>query len=129
MGFWWFMLAMELLIPGVMILFGLLFRRWAPKRINPIFGYRTARSMKNRQTWEFAHHHCGKVWLIAGSALVPVSAAVMLLLIGQPEDIIGIWGCVLCGFQTLVLIASIFPTEIALRKHFDQNGIPKASGK
>ena len=55
MGFWFFMLAMGLLLPAIMILFGAVFTKAAPKKINYIFGYRTVMSMKNRDTWEFAH--------------------------------------------------------------------------
>ena len=33
----------------------------APKEINSVFGYRTSMSMKNKDTWEFAHKYCGKV--------------------------------------------------------------------
>ena len=39
MGFWIFMLAMGLLFPVVMILFGTMFMKSAPKKINYIFGY------------------------------------------------------------------------------------------
>ena len=31
-----------------------------------IFGYRTSMSMKNKDTWEFAHKYCGKVWYVCG---------------------------------------------------------------
>ena len=55
MGFWIFMLVMDLLLPGVMLWFGSLFLRGVPREINPVFGYRTAMSMKNRDTWAFAH--------------------------------------------------------------------------
>ena len=29
--------------------------------VNFVFGYRTSMSMKNKDTWEFAHKYCGKV--------------------------------------------------------------------
>ena len=54
MGFWIFMLIMNLLIPFTMIGFGRHFMRKAPQKINGIYGYRTTMSMKNRETWEFA---------------------------------------------------------------------------
>ena len=46
MGFWIYMLIMDLLIPIIMILFGQAFLKKAPKEINYVFGYRTSRSMK-----------------------------------------------------------------------------------
>ena len=127
MGFWIFMLVMNLLIPLSMIGIGAVFRRAAPREINPVFGYRTALSMKNRETWEFAHRHCGKVWITTGWVLLPLTIAVMLPLLGRPEDAVGLWGGVVCGVQTAVLIASIFPTEMALRKNFHKNGFRKTS--
>ena len=41
MGFWIFMLIMDLLIPFTMIGFGKMFLKKAPDQINYVFGYRT----------------------------------------------------------------------------------------
>ena len=62
MGFWIFMLIMDLLLPFTMIGFGRYFMKKAPKEINSVFGYRTSMSMKNKDTWEFAHKYCGNTW-------------------------------------------------------------------
>ena len=51
MGFWIFMLIMDLLIPFTMIGFGKMFLKKAPDQINYVFGYRTSMSMKNQDTW------------------------------------------------------------------------------
>ena len=53
-AFWIFVLAMDLLLPGVMIGFGREFMKNPPKEINPGYGYRTAMSSKNQDTWDFA---------------------------------------------------------------------------
>lgn len=50
MGFWIFMLIMDLLIPFTMIGFGKMFLKKAPDQINYVFGYRTSMSMKNQDT-------------------------------------------------------------------------------
>ncbi|MBE6023390.1 MAG: SdpI family protein [Cellulosilyticum sp.] len=63
MSFWIFMLLMTLLIPISMIGFGYYFSKKAPKEINNVLGYRTSRSMKNKETWQFAHNYFGKLWL------------------------------------------------------------------
>ena len=60
MGFWVFMLFMDLLIPFTMIGFGKLFMTKLPQDINTVFGYRTTMSMKNKDTWAFAHN----LWII-----------------------------------------------------------------
>lgn len=108
MGFWIFMLAMDLLIPLTMIGFGRCFMKTAPKEINPVFGYRTTMSMKNKDTWIFAHRYCGKIWYAGGLVMLPVSLVVMLPVIGKAEDIVGTVGGVLCGAQIIPLISSIF---------------------
>lgn len=122
MGFWIFMLVMDLLIPCVMIGFGSYFKNHPPKNINYIVGYRTARSMKSKETWDFAHRHSGRTWVNCGLVLLPVSAAVMLLALGKDEDTVGIFGAAVCIGQVVALILSIIPTEIALKKNFDENG-------
>lgn len=122
MGFWIFMQIMCLLIPAVMILFGKMFLKSAPKDINFVFGYRTAMSMKNRDTWDFAHKHCGKLWVRLGLILIPVSIIPMIFVFGKNKDVIGGLGCIISLVETAVLIISIFPTEKALKENFDENG-------
>ena len=73
MGFWIFMLIMDLLLPFTMIGFGRYFTKKAPKEINSVFGYRTSMSMKNKDTWEFAHKYCGKVWYVCGMVMLPIT--------------------------------------------------------
>lgn len=122
MGFWIFMFIMNLLVPVTMIGFGRVFLKKPPKEINSIYGYRTSRSMKNKDTWKFAHQYFGKLWYRCGLILLAPSIAAMLFVIGQEEDTVGTAGGILCFLQLLPLIGTIFPTEIALKKTFDQNG-------
>lgn len=122
MWFWLFMLCIELLTPLLMIGFGKYFFKHAPKDINGIFGYRTTMSMKNKDTWIFAHTYCGKLWYVGGLLLLPISLSVMLAVIGKTENTIGIVGAALCFAQLILLVGAIIPTERALRKNFDRNG-------
>ena len=122
MGFWIYMLLMNLLITFTLIGFGKHFLKKAPKEINGIFGYRTSMSMKNKDTWEFAHKYCGKIWYICGLISLPITVIGMLLAIGKNAEVVGTVGAVITGVQLVFLIGSIFPTEIALRKNFDKNG-------
>lgn len=110
------------LLPFTMIGFGRYFMKKAPKEINSVFGYRTSMSMKNKDTWEFAHKYCGKVWYVCGMVMLPITVIFMLLVIGKSEDCVGSMGGIICGVQLIPLIGSILPTEIALKKNFDKNG-------
>ncbi len=122
MGFWIFMLIMDLLLPCAMIGFGRYFMKKAPNEINAVFGYRTSMSMKNKDTWEFAHKYCGRIWYVCGLAMLPLTVISMLFVIGKSEDYAGTVGGIICGVQLIPLIGSIFPTEIALKKNFDKSG-------
>ena len=120
--FWLFMLAMGLLIPLLMVFFGRRFLKKPPSRINDFYDYRTAMSMKNAETWRFAHAVCGRLWSRVGLVLLPLSLLPFLFFIGADENRIGTVGTVVCLIQTAVLVASLIPVEAALRKNFDKDG-------
>ena len=122
MGFWIFCVLFSLLIPLLMLFIGKSFIKRGPEKINMIYGYRTSMSMKNKDTWEFAHRHCGRIWKWLGAVMLPVSVIPFLFVIGHSEDTVGVVLTVIVTLQTLVIIGSILPTEIALRKNFDSNG-------
>lgn len=124
-GFWIFMLVMVLLVPLTMILFGNLFYYKPPKKINSIYGYRTKRSMKNSQTWEFAHEHCGWLWIRFGVVLFLISLTCMNRVRGTDIDMIGIWGGIIVTIQCVLMVLTIPLTERELRKNFDEHGIKK----
>lgn len=119
MWFWIFMLVMNLLIPGFMIGFGWLFLHKPPKKINGIYGYRTTRSMKSKESWQFAHIYFGGLWFRWGWGLLLISALVMIAVVGRDIDTVGIVGGILCTLQCVVMLAPIIPTERKLKRKFD----------
>jgi len=125
MWFWWFMLISDLLIPMIMIIGGWMMWRHTPKDINGFAGYRTPRSMKNRDTWNFAHIYCGRLWWKIGWMMLVPSILVNVPFYGSTDDTIGGAGVILITIQTAVLIVSIFPTEKALKNNFDEDGRKK----
>ena len=122
-GFWTFMLVCSLLIPLIMIGFGWRFMKKPPKDINGAYGYRTSMSMKNRDTWDFAHRTCGRVWWIVGWAMLPLTvlAQVPMLRCSTVGEI-GFWSTVLEMAEAIVLVVTIIPVERALHKNFDKKG-------
>ena len=125
MWFWWFMFACGLIIPLIMVIAGILMWKRCPKTINFLYGYRTERSMKNRDTWKFAHDHCGRLWLKIGLLMLILSALVYIPFYNSGEAAISVVGLIVCAVQLVVLIASIFPTEAALKKTFNDDGTRK----
>ena len=126
-GFWIFMLIMDLLVPCAMVGLGKMFSGNPPKNINYTFGYRTTMSMKNQDTWQFAHKYCGKLWFRGGLILLPASIIPLLSVLGKGIENVASVGTVVCFAQIVPLVGSIIPTEIALRKTFDRDGKQKTS--
>lgn len=120
--FWIFMLVFILMIPLLMLGFGKSFMKNPPAEINPGYGYRTAMSSKNQETWDFAQRYMGRVWYQAGRVLLLPSAVPPLLVLGRDVGTVGMAGLAVCGVQLVVMLGSILVTERALKKNFDKNG-------
>lgn len=125
MWFWIFMFVCNLLIPLVMIISGRMMEKHPPKNINGVCGYRTAMSMKNKDTWNFAQETCGRLWWKAGWLLLLPSIAFQLPFYGGGDDLVGTVGGILCTVQCIVMIGTIWPVERALKKHFNREGTRK----
>ena len=121
-----FSLTTVLLIPFIMIVIGVIFNKRAPKNINHIYGYRTPRSMKNQNTWEFANMYCGRLWLKMGIFMLLISLVVVIVSLQMGENIILCCTSILIALQTIIVILSIFPVERALKEKFDENGEPRS---
>jgi uncharacterized membrane protein len=118
------MLLMDLLIPLMMIGIGKLLAKHPPKRINGVSGYRTKRSMKTQETWEFAHRYFGNLWFRLGLVLIPLSVLPLIFVYGKDIELIGIVGAVVTLFEIVPMIVPVFPTERALKENFDEYGKP-----
>ena len=125
MGNWFMMLGFNLLIPAILLSAGKLFLKKAPKDINWIFGYRTTMSMKNEDTWYFAHNVAGAFWLKWGWITLAITVVTMLLILNKSDEVISVVGCIILFAQMIPLIAVIPHTEKALHNTFDKDGTRK----
>ena len=107
-----------------MISFGHSFEKKPPKiaRSKFAFGYRTVMSMKNEETWEYAHRFFGKLWFRFGIAVGVISIIPLFFFIGKDKDTIGFAGMIICYVQLVAMLLPVIPTEISLRRRFDKNG-------
>lgn len=111
---------------AVLLLFAMKFSEHGPENINSVYGYRTEMSMKNKDTWEFAHKYCALVWRKVGTIMLILSIIVSIVALTLNDNIQGIACVILLTIQALVLILSIFPVEKALKENFDENGNRKS---
>ena len=120
--FWLFMFLGMLLIPGIMIFFGNKFQNEAPKNINWAYGYRSERSIKNRDTWVFAHKNIGGLWKSWGIALTPISIIPLFFVLGRDVETVGNLCIALMCLQLAALTIPIFIVESRLKRTFDKYG-------
>lgn len=126
MGFWIFMLVMDLLIPVTMVFIGKDFRKasegdqcdvWIPD----------GDVHENKETWKYAHRCCGKLWYVSGLVMIPVTVIVLACVFGKGNNCVGNVGGIVCTLQCVVIIGTIVVTERELKKRFDRNGEWKRS--
>lgn len=122
MGFITGMFISNILVPVIMIISGYLMFKHPPKDINGIVGYRTTMSMKNEDTWRFAHEVCGRLWFKLGIVLLIIAALVQLKLLHIDKDTFGIISLIIELVEVAILLISIIPVEKALKATFDENG-------
>lgn len=113
--FFW---IVDLLIPAVIIVFGLICKFRPPKKINSLYGYRTSRSMKSQKTWDYAHSRIGVLWPRIGIALFLLIVISKLVTPVEKEYL----SLIHAGVGIIALIIGIPFIEIELGARFDENG-------
>ena len=106
----------HLLIWPLMLLISYIFAMYPPKKINDLYGYRTKRSMRNQDCWDFANRHSIRLmWKI--SLLTCVIQAIGVILLDE-----GVALLTATIVLVTTLIYSVYLTEKALKNTFDKEG-------
>lgn len=94
-------------------------------------GYKTKWSLKNEDTWRFAHRFLGKMLLAVSLTISVVSILVWFgIRSGKPELMESSDTLYLFFIAQLTgVTVDIFATEGQLRRHFDRQGQPKLHGR
>lgn len=116
---WWLTVICDLLLPVIMSVAGRMMWKHCPKEINGVIGYRTAKSMKNADTWKFANEYCGKLWWKIGLIMIVPTVLIHIPFYHSGETAVLIAGGIIAAVQCIVLLASIVFTEHALKKTFN----------
>lgn len=97
-----------------------------PRKINPLAGYRSRRSMKSQAAWDFAQAYSGRLMCLTGLVMLLVVAP-LFWLSGYNYDTLNPALIVLLPLLP-VLAATVIPiylTERKLKQLFDNEGNPK----
>lgn len=112
----------NLIIPVVMIFGGYMMKICPPRSISRWVGFRTALSMKNEDTWAFAHACCGRVWWKTGWISLALSVLVQLPFAKASEETLGTLALVLAIAQFIVLFGTVVYVQRELKRTFDECG-------
>ena len=119
------MLAASCFVPLIMLIFGIVLTVKPPKSVNGIYGYRTARSQKSQEAWDYAQRLTGKWWTWTGAALLLVTITAItisyFLFYEQFENV----SATATTLNVALLILTIIPVEYSLKKNFDETGNKK----
>lgn len=97
----------------VFLLTGSWMRFFPPKKINGLYGYRTTRSMRTQEAWDFAQRMSAN-WMLGFGCIYIVIGALCLLSAEGPDWLTGIGAISLVIF----LLVMIWRVERALKRKF-----------
>ena len=112
----------SLLVLVIVSITGRMMWKHYPKNINGLIGYRTTLSMRNIDTWKFANEYCGRLWYRIGILMLIFSIIICLLFFKASYNTAFMASLILIAIQCIILVATIFPTENALKREFSEEG-------
>lgn len=120
MGTWISMLLICMLMPLSLIFMWYFCPRI--KSVNSWMGYRTARSTKNSETWEFAQKSCADNSLKMFLPTAALTLIIMLFVLNKEDKVIQYVGLGITMAQLLSYGVVLYLTEKDLKKEFDDRG-------
>lgn len=101
------------LVGIIFSLAGILMSQRPPKEINGLYGYRTPRSMKNKENWDFAQRYAGRLMTAAGFVILALGIPVYFFQLVYPWNMI-IFLTAVVGSAVVIIVR----TEKALKRQF-----------
>lgn len=87
-----------------------------PKKVNSLYGYRTARSMKNQKNWDFAQTYGAKALCVLGLVFILISFTRTLLPFDNDQHALFGMFLLIIGVVVMFLIS-----EKAIKKNEEKN--------
>ncbi|WP_283642801.1 SdpI family protein [Croceibacter atlanticus] len=103
----------------ILLILGIIFYKFPPKKINSVYGYRTPRSMTNQDTWDSANTF-SSIWMIRFAVFTFLVSGASYVLIPEYSALITV-------IVLVLLVVLILPlTESHLKRHYTKSGSPKS---
>jgi uncharacterized membrane protein len=98
----------QLVLSVVFIIAGLLMAKYPPRKINPLYGYRTRRSMQSQEAWNYAQRVSSRRIVLSGIAGIFVFIAAWMLEFNE-------------GIQVILMIATLFLSLVYVVYNVERN--------
>lgn len=105
------------LVPVSMLAVGVIFSFFPPKHINDWYGYRTSRSRRDQESWDFAHRYCGHLCLKNSFILLLLSLGLVVIFSHLSDAVLAMLTLV----QIIPFLVVIAKTEKALKATFEDS--------
>ena len=105
----------------IMTVGGAVFWACPPRQINGFYGYRTTRSRKSQEAWDFAQKYSAKMMTVLGLVTLIVAAAAHLFRnsLCINSDYLMLYDiCITLLLTIIYVVPPIILTELELRKRF-----------
>ncbi|MGF7029150.1 putative membrane protein [Paenibacillus mucilaginosus] len=103
-------IIISLVVGLILILSGVLFRKFPPKEINALYGYRTFRSMKSQELWNEGNRYSAFLATRLGITYLVIGGILSFLL---PEHILPI---TLIGLIIAIVVVMVVCVEKRLKQ-------------
>ena len=102
-----------LLTGGCFSLAGYITKRFPPKKINHLYGYRTKTSMRNQEVWDFAQRYSASEMIKSGIIMLILAGFAWFAEVQFKGDIF-----VAIGLTVIFPLVMLFQIETELKKRF-----------
>ncbi|MBQ8784316.1 MAG: SdpI family protein [Clostridia bacterium] len=124
MGFWAFTLITVLILPVLILIYGLHYsKNGAPQNIEGHSGFRSRRATKSWDAWVFTHKLASKIWKIAGIIMIPVTVVLMLFAVKFSVEMLTYYGSIIFAIQGFAFVGTIIYVETKIKKNFNDYGV------
>jgi uncharacterized membrane protein len=103
----------QLVLSVVFILVGLIMAKYPPRKINPLYGYRTRRSMQSTDAWKYAQRISSRRMVAAGFGGLLLFFAGWALGLNE-----GVQAILLIASLLFIVVYVIYSVERSLAKKF-----------
>ena len=107
--------------PLIILVVGIVFWMYPPRKINEFYGYRTTRSRKSQEAWDFAQKYSAKLMTVLGLMALAVASIAHWLqsrLCLNSEYVMLYDNGITAALVIMVVLPPIVLTELELRKRF-----------